>query len=180
MPKKIDPEDSALFRGAVAGARELPPKPDIAKRPPPKPKVSFFSTDKEVALKEYPNNFDQVDQNLEASDYISFSRPGVQHAVLRKLRRGQYAIQADIDLHGLTRINAKHYVSEFLVDCQRRGIRYLRIVHGKGQRSPNGRGILKDALVGWLSQRDDVLAFCSAPDREGGTGAIYLILRRSE
>ena len=93
------------------------------------------------------------------------------------MRKGQYAIRSELDLHGLTTTQAKRDLVIFLHQCRLRGERCVRIIHGKGYNSPNRRAILKSRLNVWLRQCEDVMAFCSAPVKDGGTGAVYVLLR---
>ena len=112
-----------------------------------------------------------ADEALETGEELAYLREGMARQTLRKLRRGHWAIQDGVDLHGLTREQASAVVVEFLEYCLARGLRCVRIVHGKGL------GILKAKLKRWLPQRDEVLAFCQAPATEGGSGALLVLLR---
>ncbi|MES9971127.1 MAG: Smr/MutS family protein [Candidatus Thiodiazotropha sp.] len=117
------------------------------------------------------------DQEIETGEVLDFARPGVQHRVMHDLRRGYLEVGAELDLHGLTVRYARDELNRFLKICQERDIRCVRIIHGKGYRSEGKQPILKQKLNLWLRQRDDVLAFTSAPRRDGGTGAAYVLLR---
>jgi DNA-nicking Smr family endonuclease len=97
--------------------------------------------------------------------------------VLRKLRRGHWIVQAELDLHGLTRTEAHEAVAGFLREALRRARRCVRIVHGKGLGSKNREPVLKGKVRVWLAQRDDVLAFCQAPAAQGGSGAMLVLLK---
>jgi DNA-nicking Smr family endonuclease len=101
----------------------------------------------------------------------------MQHNVLRKLRRGQFSISAELDLHGLRVEEARQALSHFLYHCRVNKKRCVRIIHGKGYRSANNQAVLKSKVNHWLRQHDDVLAFCSARAQDGGTGALYVLLR---
>jgi DNA-nicking Smr family endonuclease len=114
----------------------------------------------------------------EVGDELSFVRPGLQRKVLRRLRRGEFSIRDMIDLHGMTVAEARIALAEFLNDCRARGVRGIRIIHGKGLSSPDGKPVIKNQLDGWLRHRDQVMAFCSARPVDGGTGALYVLLRR--
>ncbi len=114
---------------------------------------------------------------LETGEELSYARPGLQHRVLRKLRRGQYSLQAELDLHGLTVPLAREAVADFLLHCRRHSLRCVRIIHGKGRRSSNKGPVLKTKVAHWLCQRDEVLAYCSARPADGGSGAVYVLLR---
>ncbi len=97
--------------------------------------------------------------------------------MLRRLRRGHYRVDGNLDLHGMNRARAQQAVAGVLADCAVRDRRCVRIVHGKGNGSPNSGPVLKRLLDGWLRRRRDVLAYCSARPADGGTGAVYVLLR---
>ena len=104
-------------------------------------------------------------------------RPGVQHKLLRKLRRGQLPPDDDIDLHGLTVAEARLRLADFLLHAGGRRLRCVRVIHGKGFSSPGMRPVLKPAVRAWLRQDDRVLAYATALPRDGGGGAVYVLLR---
>ena len=108
---------------------------------------------------------------------LSFQRPGVQTQVLRKLRRGLFPIEDELDLHGLTQAVARDYLAQFLTGNRDAGRRCVRIIHGKGYRSGVRGPILKIAVDLWLRRHGDVMAFTSARPIDGGTGALYVLLR---
>ncbi len=107
-----------------------------------------------------------------------FCRPGIQHRLLRKLRRGQISIGAELDLHGMTSREARQALLVFISECKRQNIRCVKIVHGKGKGSVSRRPVLKNRINNWLPQLDDILAFCSARVEDGGVGAVYVLLKR--
>ena len=113
---------------------------------------------------------------LETDDQLSYKRPEIGDDVLRKLRRGHWSTQAEIDLHGLRRDAAREALSTFIRDSQRRGLRCVRVVTGKGLGSPGRMPVLKDKTYGWLMQKQDVLAFVQARAAEGGAGALIVLL----
>ena len=114
---------------------------------------------------------------LDTDDALSFRRPGVGIDVTRKLRKGAWSIQGEIDLHGLRRDEAREALGEFLRESLKRGWRCVRVVHGKGLGSPNREPVLKNKVRRWLAQRDDVLAYCEAPRHAGGGGAVLVLLK---
>lgn len=116
---------------------------------------------------------------LTAHDILSWQRPGVQNGVFRKLRHGQYPIEARLDLHRMTVEQARREVFQYIADCVRYGLRSVIILHGKGERNPDGVAQLKSYLAKWLPELHDVLAFHSAEKRHGGTGAVYVMVRKS-
>ena len=107
----------------------------------------------------------------------SFRRPGVRTSVLRRLRRGLYPIEDELDLHGLSQTEARDRLAEFIAFHRNAGHRCLRIIHGKGYRSGARGPILKIAVNSWLRRLGDVVAFTSARAIDGGTGAVYVLLR---
>ncbi len=119
-----------------------------------------------------------ADELMEMGEESVFARPGVQRALVRRLRRGDFAVERELDLHGHTAGEAHGRLVEFLREARAAGRRCVRIVHGKGLRSPNRRPVLKGKIDAWLRRRDEVLAFCSAPARDGGTGALYVLLKK--
>ena len=117
------------------------------------------------------------DTGLASGEELVFVRNGVPTDVLRKLRRGKWVIQDEFDLHGLTAAQARPATAAFLQECRQRGIRCVRIIHGKGLRSHNRMPVLKRKLGHWLMVRDEVLAFCEARPADGGSGAVVVLLR---
>lgn len=118
------------------------------------------------------------DMELEQGDELQWRVPGLQSTVFRKLRRGHYVVAASLDLHGMTVAEAKPEVVRFLDEAHARDQRCIKIIHGKGLRSRHRGPVLKNKLAVWLKRRKDVLAYVSAPQRDGGTGAVYVLLRR--
>ncbi|UCE89029.1 MAG: Smr/MutS family protein [Pseudomonadota bacterium] len=171
------PDDDSLFRDAMTGVRPL--RHDGAapfhRRPPPEPAQT--RRDQQQVLQDMLGN-SLTPAEMETGDELLYARPGVQQALLRKLRRGQFSIEAELDLHGKTTPEAHQAVAGFLGDAIDAGKRMVRIVHGKGHGSFNKQPVLKGKVSHWLQRRDEVLAFCSARPVDGGTGAIYVLLRR--
>ena len=115
---------------------------------------------------------------LETGDELLYVRSGLQKAVLRRLRRGEYVITAELDLHGHTVTQAKTALIEFLQHVRRAHHTCVRIVHGKGLRSPGKQPVLKHKVFNWLCQRDEILAICPARPVDGGSGAAYVLLKK--
>ncbi len=172
-----DKDDKSLFAQAVSGARRLEQDKVKPHRERIKPVPQQRLQDEQAALLE-SLTMPFTNDDLEIGDELSFSRSGVQNSVMRKLKRGQYPIEAELDLHRLTSQQAYESMVTFLGQCQQRGIRCVRIIHGKGLSSKENRPVLKSKVNQWLQQRDDILAFRSARPVDGGTGAVYVLLRR--
>ena len=116
--------------------------------------------------------------DIETGEELLFARPGLQHSVLRKLRRGQYALEAELDLHGCTVPQAREKLLRFIHHARDFNKRCVRVIHGKGKSSDGKLPVLKGKVNIWLRQRDEVLAFCTATRRDGGGGALYVLLKR--
>jgi DNA-nicking Smr family endonuclease len=168
------------FQEAMAGVKPHPAavhvEPERA-RPSTRPR-STEADEQAVLLEMMSDTLDPED--IESGDTLTYRAPGIQDSVWRRLRRGGYRIGAELDLHGMNRDRAREAVAGFLAHCQDRDLRALRIIHGKGNGSPNSGPVIKALLAGWLRRRKDVLAFCSARPHDGGTGAVYVLLRASQ
>lgn len=145
-------------------------------RPAPPPIARSAEADARAVMAELLADPVDID-DLEYGETLSYRAEGVQEGVLRRLRRGHYRIDAQLDLHGYNRHQARLAVTDFLAECQSRMWRCVRIVHGKGNGSPNSGPVLKAHVDSWLRRRKDVVAFCSARPADGGTGAVYVLLR---
>ncbi len=184
-PAEVQVDENGLFLDAVADAaplggsrRVLPPEPDPRRRP------------------DHPANMDELEAMAHLCDlvngaaewditfsdeYIEGAVPGIHPRLMRRLRRGHFPIQAHVDLHGLTRTRAEERVRDFLLHSYRMGLRCVLVVHGRGLNSQNHIPVLKERLPVWLRRgpaRRIVLAFSTARPYDGGTGAIYVLLRR--
>jgi DNA-nicking Smr family endonuclease len=112
-----------------------------------------------------------------SDEALFFARPGLQQRQLQRLKRGQLAIGAELDMHGMTAAMARSAVVNFIALCREQHIRCVRIIHGKGYGSGDSAPVLKNRINSWLRQHHDVLAFSSAQIRDGGSGALYVLLR---
>ena len=171
-------DDAALFRDAVGDAKPLPDPGRIAPQTPrakpiPRPRRSHEQPAHDLLTDHLPKGF-------ETGDALDFHRPGVSPQALRRLRRGHWAVQDELDLHGLTRDEARARLVAFLQHCQQRDRRCVRIIHGKGLSSKNNEPVLKQLVRSWLTQREEVLAFVQARPEEGGGGAVIVLLKRSD
>ncbi len=106
------------------------------------------------------------------------ARAAPRRGLMRKLRRGGFRVEEDLDLHGLNRIEARRELDLFLRECVARGLRCVRIVHGRGWNSPNRESVLRTKATEWLAESKLVQAFAPALPRDGGPGALYVLLRR--
>jgi DNA-nicking Smr family endonuclease len=170
-------EEAKLFREAVKGARPLK-SPRLHHAPPaPKPIPQQFIRDEQQALADSLSDDYIPAHELETGEELLYLRAGHAPDILGKLRRGHWVVQAKIDLHGLVADEARIYVAEFLTDCKKRGIRCVRIIHGKGLGSRNREPVLKNKLRNWLMQRDEVIAYAQARQADGGSGAVIVLLK---
>ncbi len=169
--------DSALFREFMQGVKPLKQDKVPVTKPPPSPVPKQRYLDEVLVRDEMlSDNYDQAE--VEIGEELLFARPGIQHSVLAKLRRGHFSINAELDLHGMIVRVARVEVAKFLAECRNRNVRCARIIHGKGHGSWQKQPILKNKLNRWLQQREEVLAFCSARPVDGGTGAMYVLIKR--
>ena len=175
--KKLQ-DEANLFKKLV---RDVTPMPSVnrklhdVEKPPPIPFQREL--DNEAVMWESISDEMDVERFLETDDKLSYRRNGVGLEALKKLRKGQWVIQAQIDLHGLRSDEARTAVGEFLRSSVRHDIRCVRIIHGKGLGSIGKEPVLKEKVKRWLVQKDEVLAFCQAPPRDGGAGALLVILK---
>lgn len=170
-------DEHDLFRKAIGKIRPVKQDkiPPHRKRRKPVPEQTLRDA-QEVMSTLLSDEHETPD--IETGEELLYSRPGLQNSVIRKLRRGQYAIEAELDLHGATSIQAREAISRFLHDARTHNKRCIRIIHGKGNSSEGKMPVLKGKVNTWLRNKDEVLAFCSARPNDGGTGAIYVLLRR--
>jgi DNA-nicking Smr family endonuclease len=170
-------DDAALFRAAVQDARRL--KSKRLHHPParPKPIPQQFLRDEKQALADSLSDDYIPAHELESGEELLYLREGHAPDILSKLRRGFWVIQASIDLHGMVVEEARAYVADFLAECRKRGIRCVRIVHGKGFGSRNREPVLKAKLRSWLMQKDEVIAYAQARPADGGSGAVIVLLK---
>jgi DNA-nicking Smr family endonuclease len=171
-----DTEEARLFREAVRGVRPLrAPQPPTARRPRVRPQARFTRADRAAVLRESLDPRDADPEQL-TGEALVYHRPHIPAAVLRRLRRGEYRVQREIDLHGMTVAEAKPALREFLIRALEQHVRCVRIVHGKGLRSGHRGPVLKAAVGTVLRRTGAVLAYVSARPVDGGTGAVYVLL----
>ena len=149
----------------------------MIQKTPPAPVPRQKQRDDQAVMTESISDEFDVTTLLEVDDQMSFLRPGIGSDVLKKLRRGNWSIQAQLDLHGLRQDEARERLGEFLRACGKQGLRCLRIVHGKGLGSPGKAPVLKSRVQRWLVQKNEVLAFVQAKPADGGAGALVVLLQ---
>jgi len=176
-PPPLSDDECSLFRTSIGDIRPLTDDgknvltPDL-----PWPVLRQDRTD----INTLPTDSlsDHIPQELAASeDAFFFQRPGVAPLTMKKLRRGYWAIQAELDLHGMNSDEARACLIGFLDECKQLGLRCVRVIHGKGLSSRNREPVLKLKTGSWLMQRDEVLAFCQARPMDGGSGAVIVLLK---
>lgn len=166
-----------LFLAAVKNARPLNTNRIHHEPSKPKPIPQQFIRDEKQALRDSLSDGYIPAHELESGEELLYLREGQSPSVLSKLRRGHWVIQANLDLHGLISDEARIQVAEFLAGCKKRGIRCVRIVHGKGLGSRNREPILKHKVRNWLIQKDEVIAYAQARATDGGSGAVIVLLK---
>jgi DNA-nicking Smr family endonuclease len=177
LQKRLEAERS-LFERAAGVVHRLPSNGRIHHVPePPAPIPAQRQLDDQRVLKESISDEFDATTLLDVDDAMSFRRPGIGIDVARKLRRGHWSIQAEIDLHGLRREDAREALAAFLRESVRQGLRCVRVVHGKGLGSPGKTPVLKGKVHSWLVQKDEVLVFVQARADEGGAGAVVVLLK---
>jgi DNA-nicking Smr family endonuclease len=170
--------DNDLFRHSVGKVAPIGPIDKVLQQAPrPSPIARQHLADEQAALHESLSDEFSIETLLETDEALSFTRPGVGLDVLHKLRRGNWVIQAQLDLHGLRTDEAREALSEFLRSTVKRGLRCVRIIHGKGLGSVNKEPVLKNKVRNWLVQKDEIIAFCQARAAEGGAGALVVLIQ---
>lgn len=176
IPEQVD--DADLLREALEGVEPLSrPGKVVHQRRKPAPVPAQHIADEAQVLEDSLSDDAALDTGLETGDELVYLRDGLSAQVLRKLRRGHWAVQDHIDLHGLRSDSARKLLVSFLNEALNDGFRCVRVVHGKGHRSRNQEPVLKRKMAGWLQQRDEVLAYCQAPQSDGGSGAVLILLK---
>jgi DNA-nicking Smr family endonuclease len=175
-------DDAAMFRQAVDGVRRLDDQRPVRVIPKLEVTLEIVSEDAEVLaqLSDLVSGV-RTFELTETEEYTEGTRLGLDPRLVTRLRRGEFAVQAHIDLHGMIQADAKLALEEFILGSVRKGLRTVLVVHGRGLRSPGGTPVLKHAAAQWLSHGHMggyVLAFATARPADGGTGAMYVLLRR--
>jgi DNA-nicking Smr family endonuclease len=174
-PEAVSVDDAALFRAAIGPVRELeiPEAPPAPPRPAPRPRQREAD---EAAALEASHSFPTAFEASLYGEAVDYRVDAVPPRVLRRLKRGHYSVQDEIDLHRMTAAEAEIALRRFLQECRDAELHCVCIVHGKGLRSGPEGPVLKGLVEHWLQRRADVLAFASAPPAQGGTGAVLVLL----
>jgi len=174
---KNDDDEFSLFRKEMSDA--IPIETDRLLHHTPKPLPTTRSPRLDDADFNSPAFSDMfAPETVGNEEYLEYRGDGIQNRQFAKLKSGRVHLEAELDLHGLTLAKAEPTLSLFLEQCQQEKIRCVRIIHGKGWGSRDNKPVLKSKLNHWLRQSDVVLAFCSATIEDGGTGALYVLLKR--
>ncbi|HSW18882.1 MAG TPA: Smr/MutS family protein [Ramlibacter sp.] len=177
--QRLAEAEKNLFVRAAGPVRPLPHhgRAELQADQPPPVAVQQQLDDERVLREAISDEFD-ASTLLDVDDALSFRRPGVGVDVTRRLRRGDWSIQREIDLHGLRRDDAREALSAFIREAHRHGVRCVRVVHGKGLGSPGKVPVLKGKVQGWLVQKNEVMAFVQAKASDGGAGALVVLLKQ--
>lgn len=173
---KLSTDDIELFRRSVGPVKKIhhdkiaPARSSQTSRPRRR-----VPSDEPLLTDAFSDGFDSG--VVTSDEALFFTRPGLQQRQLQRLKRGQLAIGAELDMHGMTAAMARSAVVNFITLCREQHIRCVRIIHGKGYGSGGSAPVLKNRINSWLRQHHDVLAFSSAQARDGGSGALYVLLR---
>lgn len=175
----VTDKDDNEFRRAMSGTKPLQTETRVAiAKAKPRPRTRFSRADeREVMAESLEDDIDTVAQSDGSA--LRFQRQSVGRRTMRKLTRGGYSIQAEIDLHGMTLAEARPRLADFIDYSATQGKLCVRVVHGKGLGSGERGPVLRNAVNRWLRNRDSVLAFVSARQVDGGTGAVYVLLQQS-
>ncbi|WP_179405539.1 Smr/MutS family protein [Burkholderia guangdongensis] len=170
--------DANLFRAQIGAITPLaaPPRAAGGREPPP-PVPQQTQRDEEAVLSATLSDEFDPETLLDSDESLYYHRPGISRDVVRKLRSGAWIVQAQLDLHGMRRDEARDALAEFIRDAGKKGLRCLRVIHGKGLGSIGKEPVLKGKVRAWLVQKEEVIAFCEARGHDGGAGAVLVLLQ---
>jgi DNA-nicking Smr family endonuclease len=170
--------EAQAFRQAIGEVKPLRPTGRAQTNPPAPPAVPLQrQRDEQAALAESLSDEIDIERLLDTDEALSYRRPGIGADVIARLRRGQWAVATQIDLHGMRVPEAREALARFLDQALRREQRCVRVIHGKGLGSVQREPVLKGKVLKWLVQWEEVLAFCQARPNDGGAGALLVLLR---
>lgn len=169
--------DAAILAEATRGVRKISTDRVVTEAPKPLPVPLQRERDEQAALAESIYAPTSLDLHLEGGDELTYLCNGVPRNVLRDLRRGRWVVQEEVDLHGCNRDEARELLAACVAQWRKKGVRCVRVIHGKGRGSPRRDPILKKLVAGWLMNYEDVMAYCQARLAEGGAGALIVLLK---
>lgn len=172
--KKNNSDDSSLFKDAIGDIKQIKNDRVVHDKLKPSAKPLQRIADEKKVLEDMLSS---QNGDIETGDELSYKLPGVQKRTLKKLKQGQLTVEKELDLHGFNSDQARQKIADFVNVSKAQGLRCLKIIHGKGITRKEGP-ILKPQVDSWLRKRSDVLAFCSARQNDGGTGAVYVLLKK--
>ena len=183
--ERVAVQEANLFNSAIGGVKKMPESNRFVPNAPPgvnlkiKPAKVFRSQaeDDAAVLRESLSDQFEVDHLLEDDPSLSFSRAGIGPDVVRKLRKGYWPVQDELDLHGLRRDGARDAIGDFLHKAGKRKLRCVCVIHGKGLGSAGGEPVLRSMVHSWLEQKDEVIAFCAANVDGRSHGALIVLLK---
>lgn len=163
------------FDDLIDGVKKMPQDKITPYRPKVKPVPTQRLADDENVMRELLEADDES-ASLESGDELTYLKTGYPPRLLKRLRRGEFSIQDELDLHGYFAQEAKPAVHAFINEAAASNISAIRIVHGKGLHSKDKKPVLKNLILGWLKKNQHVLAVCSTPANDGSTGAVYVLI----
>lgn len=175
--RRLAEQEARAFELAVGPVVPLKaPARVLHDRELPEPEPRQREADERAVMLQALSDEIDIDNLLDTDETLSFRRDGISVEVVRKLRRGHWSLQAQLDLHGLRRDGAREALGHFISDSSKRGLRCVRVIHGKGHGSPGREPVLKGRVRRWLVQKQEVLAFVQARGSDGGAGALIVLL----
>jgi DNA-nicking Smr family endonuclease len=179
--QRVAEQQRHLFARAVGRVSTLPDSGRVLLQTPrPSPNATQKLLDDQAVLQESLSDEFDISTLLDVDDQMSFRRPGVGTDVTRKLRKGEWSIQSQLDLHGLRSDEAREALGQFIRQARLQGLRCVRVVHGKGLGSPGKEPVLKSKVQRWLVQKNEVIAFVQAKPADGGAGALVVLMAPSK
>lgn len=182
--EKVQAVEANLFQSSLGGVKRMPEQnrhvPQLPKSvapTQPAPRKLTQAEDDAAVLRESLSDLFEVDHYLEEDPALNYAAPGVGPDVVKKMRKGHWPVQDELDLHGMRRDQARDAIGDFLRKSNMRGHRCVCVIHGRGFGSKSQEPVLKSMVHSWLVQKEEVVAFCQARSSEGGEGALVVLLR---
>ena len=182
--ERVARQEAGLFQSALGGVKKIPQSDRYVPNAPTGINVTVKpgrprtqAEDDAAVLRESLSDAFEVDHLLDDDPSLSFTRAGIGSDVVRKLRKGAWPVQDELDLHGLRRDGARDQLGDFLSRAAKRKLRCVCVIHGKGLGSAGGEPVLRSMVHSWLEQKDDVIAFCAANVDGRSHGALLVLLK---